>query len=80
MVVFNMDYRNTCSISIPSVSYTHLDVYKRQEGGLGFIHKNMSIEEQANQVDIVKRNESGMISNPCLLYTSQLYSIQLSFW
>ena len=35
-----------------------------QEGGLGIIHKNMSIEDQAIQVDLVKRSESGMISNP----------------
>ena len=36
-------------------------------GGLGFIHKNMSIEEQANQVKKVKRSESGMILDPITL-------------
>ncbi|MBP7867340.1 MAG: IMP dehydrogenase [Acidobacteria bacterium] len=35
-----------------------------EEGGIGFIHKNMSIEEQCNEVDIVKRSISGMILNP----------------
>ena len=35
-----------------------------QEGGLGVIHKNMGVEEQAAQVDRVKRSESGMISDP----------------
>ena len=42
------------------------DVYKRQarEGGIGVIHKNMSIEEQARQVAIVKRAENGMIYDP----------------
>lgn len=35
-----------------------------REGGLGVIHKNMSIEQQANQVRLVKRAESGVISNP----------------
>src|SRR6185312_14737502 len=36
-------------------------------GGLGFIHKNMSIQEQANQVKKVKRSESGMILDPITL-------------
>lgn len=35
-----------------------------EEGGIGFIHKNMSIEEQCSEVDIVKRSISGMILNP----------------
>src|SRR5512139_4004674 len=35
-----------------------------EEGGIGIIHKNMSIEEQCNEVDIVKRSVSGMILNP----------------
>jgi len=38
-----------------------------REGGLGVIHKNMSIEEQVDQVDRVKRSESGMIMNPITL-------------
>ena len=35
-----------------------------REGGIGVIHKNMTIEEQARQVEIVKRAENGMIYNP----------------
>ncbi len=35
-----------------------------REGGIGVIHKNMSIEEQARQVAIVKRAENGMIYDP----------------
>ena len=35
-----------------------------EEGGIGIIHRNMSIEEQCNEVDIVKRSVSGMILNP----------------
>ena len=35
-----------------------------REGGMGVIHKNLSIENQAEQVDLVKRSESGMILNP----------------
>jgi IMP dehydrogenase len=38
-----------------------------QEGGIGIIHKNMSIEQQADQVRRVKRSESGMISDPITL-------------
>ena len=42
-----------------------------QEGGLGVIHKNLSIEEQANQVNRVKRSESGMITNPITIEPDQ---------
>lgn len=38
-----------------------------REGGLGVIHKNMSIERQAEEVDLVKRSESGMITKPITL-------------
>lgn len=38
-----------------------------REGGIGVIHKNMSIEAQADQVDRVKRSENGVIVNPFFL-------------
>ena len=38
------------------------------KGGIGVIHKNMSISEQAEEVDRVKRSESGVITNPFYLH------------
>ena len=35
-----------------------------RQGGLGIIHRNLSIEDQAHQVDVVKRSEAGMIDEP----------------
>ncbi len=43
-----------------------------REGGIGVIHKNMSIEEQARQVAIVKRAENGMIYDPVTIHRSAL--------
>ena len=46
-------------------------MYKRQaiarEGGIGVIHKSMPIDDQAEQVDMVKRSENGVITNPFYL-------------
>ena len=35
-----------------------------RQGGVGVLHRNLSVEEQAQQVDMVKRSEAGMITNP----------------
>ena len=52
------------SAAMDTVSEAHLAIALAQEGGLGVIHKNMSIASQAAEVDKVKRSESGMIVDP----------------
>lgn len=71
------------SAAMDTVTESRLAIALAREGGIGFIHKNMSIEAQANEVDLVKRNESGMISNPVTLKPNQTvkeaYEIMLKF-
>src|SRR5688500_19975200 len=50
-----------------TVTESEMAIAMAQHGGLGVIHKNLSIEEQASEVDRVKRSESGMIVNPITL-------------
>src|SRR6202451_2569776 len=52
------------SASMDTVTEARLAITIAQEGGIGIIHKNMSIENQARQVDRVKKFESGVISDP----------------
>jgi len=52
------------SAAMDTVTEYRMSIALAREGGLGVIHKNLSIEDQAEQVDLVKRSESGMILNP----------------
>ncbi|MGL4569052.1 MAG: IMP dehydrogenase [Fusobacteriaceae bacterium] len=55
------------SAAMDTVTEGDLAIALARQGGIGFIHKNMSIADQAAEVDRVKRNESGMIKNPVTL-------------
>jgi IMP dehydrogenase len=55
------------SAAMDTVTESSLAIAMAQHGGLGVIHKNLTVEEQASEVDRVKRSESGMIVNPITL-------------
>src|SRR5437764_6999557 len=53
--------------AMDTVTESRLAIAMAQQGGIGIIHKNLSIDEQASEVDRVKRSESGMIVDPITL-------------
>ena len=52
------------SAAMDTVTEYRMAIAIAREGGIGVIHKNMSIDTQAEQVDMVKRSENGVITNP----------------
>ena len=59
------------SAAMDTVTEAAMAMALAREGGIGILHKNMSIEEQAAQVDLVKRAESGMILDPITMHADQ---------
>lgn len=62
------------SAAMDTVTEARLAIALAREGGVGIIHRNLSIEDQAQEVDKVKRSESGMITDPITLEPSALLS------
>ena len=58
------------SAAMDTVTESQMAIQMAREGGLGIIHKNMTVERQAEEVDRVKRSESGMIMHPITLDSS----------
>src|SRR6185503_2398836 len=55
------------SAAMDTVTEARLAIAMAREGGLGILHRNLSIEDQAREVDTVKRSQSGMIVDPISL-------------
>src|SRR6266487_1857666 len=62
------------SAAMDTVTESHLAIALSQQGGIGIIHRNMTVERQAEEVDRVKRSESGMIVDPVTI--SPEHSVQ----
>jgi IMP dehydrogenase len=66
------------SAAMDTVTEANMAIAMAQHGGLGVVHKNMSIERQAEEIDRVKRSESGMIVDPVTVHPEQSVSEALA--
>ena len=66
------------SAAMDTVTESHLAIALAQQGGIGIIHRNMAIEKQAEEVDRVKRSESGMIVDPVTMGPDSLIADALA--
>lgn len=63
-----------CSSAMDTVTEARLAIAMAREGGIGIIHRNMPLEKQAKEVDVVKRSESGVIVDPFFLHPEDMVS------
>ncbi|MER5208215.1 IMP dehydrogenase [Streptomyces sp. NPDC002825] len=56
------------SAAMDKVTESRMAIAMARQGGVGVLHRNLSIADQANQVDLVKRSESGMVSDPITVH------------
>lgn len=52
------------SAAMDTVTEARMAIAMSRQGGMGVLHRNLSVEDQAEQVELVKRSESGMVSDP----------------
>src|SRR5712664_1306265 len=67
------------SAAMDTVTESHLAIALAQQGGIGIVHRNMPIDRQAEEVDRVKRSESGMIVDPVTIAPDKKISDALEF-
>src|ERR1700682_980641 len=67
------------SAAMDTVTESHLAIALAQQGGIGIVHRNMPIERQAEEVDRVKRSESGMIVDPVTIAPDKKISDALEY-